>query len=117
MLPVKNRLKKKKDFQEVLKSGLTVRNKYFFLKVIERKENPFTRIGFVVSKKVSKKAVRRNRIKRLFRESLRLRMNKIRPGYDLVFIVLNSADGGTFLEIRKEIDMVLERNRLIILNT
>ena len=45
--------------------------------------------GFVVSKQIGI-AVRRNRAKRRVRESVRLALSCIAPGYDLVFIVRSS---------------------------
>jgi ribonuclease P protein component len=112
MLPLKNRLKKKKDFENVFTKGMTARSKYFFLRVLEN-GSPDTRMGFVVSKKVSKKAVERNRIKRLFREAIRLDLAKIKPGYDLVFIVLNNAKDKEFEEIREEISTTFKKCHLI----
>jgi ribonuclease P protein component len=73
MLPKQYRLKKRIAFnatyrtgQSLHKNGVTVfcgRNKY---------NTEPTKIGFVVSKKIHKRAVKRNRIKRLMRESVRL---------------------------------------------
>jgi len=113
MLPLKNRLKKKKDFENVFAGGKTAKAKYFFLKTIETK-NTESRMGFIVSKKVSKKAVERNRTKRLFREAVRLDVARIKPGYDLVFIVLNSAKEKDLTEIKKEIEFILEKYGLLI---
>jgi ribonuclease P protein component len=113
MLPLKNRLKKKKDFETVFGKGSIIKNKYFFLKIFKREENSDTRIGFIVSKKVSKKAVERNRIKRLFREVIRLNLGKIKPRYDMVYIVLASARDKDLSELEKEIMSILEKNKLI----
>lgn len=113
MLPFKNRLKKKKDFENVFAGGKTAKARYFFLKSLKT-VNDDSRIGFIVSKKVSKKAVERNRTKRLFREAVRLDMARIKPGYDLVFIVLNSAKEKELLEIKKEIEFILGKYGLLM---
>lgn len=113
MLPLKNRLKKKKDFENIFAKGKTIKAKYFFLKIVNT-VNLDSRIGFIVSKKVSKLAVERNRIKRLFREAVRLDMASIKPGYDLVFIILNSAKEKDLTEIKKEIKFILEESGLLI---
>ncbi|MDD5639820.1 MAG: ribonuclease P protein component [Candidatus Pacebacteria bacterium] len=113
MLPLKNRLKRKKDFENIFAGGKTIKTRYFFLKTIETSSQD-SRIGFIVSKKVSKKAVERNRIKRLFREAVRLDIDRIKSGYDLVFIILNSAKEIDLTEIKKEIIFILEKNGLLI---
>ncbi len=84
MLPLKNRLLKKGDFQKVYRQG-----KIFFSPNISlgysSNSLPFTRIGFVVSKKCFKKAADRNRIKRLMREIIRLSLPQIIIGVDIIF--------------------------------
>ena len=73
MLPKEYRLKKRSAFNATYKTG-----KSFYTDGItvfcgrEKKDNSKTKIGFVVSKKVHKRAVKRNRIRRLMRESIRL---------------------------------------------
>ncbi len=63
-LPVLNRLKKKKDFDEVFKKGKAVNGSFLFIKVLSRAEGP-TRFGFIVAAKYAPKAVARNRVRRV----------------------------------------------------
>ena len=73
MLPKNYRLKKRSAFNATYKTG-TVFHKggitLFCGKI--NNNNTVTKIGFVVSKKVHKRAVKRNRLKRLMRESVRI---------------------------------------------
>ncbi len=108
MLPIENRLKKKKDFERIFEEGVTMKNSCFFLRLVKNELN-ITRVGFIVSKKVSRKAVERNRIKRLFREIVRLKMSEIKPGLDMVFIVLSNSKEKSFLELKQEIERILEK--------
>ena len=76
MLPKENRLKKKSAFNATYKTGKIIRQDGITMFCGKKKTSDYpTKIGFVVSKKIHKRAVKRNRIKRLMRESLRL-MNK-----------------------------------------
>ena len=72
MLPKKNRLKNKKDFERVFKQGKGFKEDFLFFKITKNnlKENRF---GFIVSLKVSKKAVLRNKVKRRLREIIKKR--------------------------------------------
>lgn len=73
MLPKDYRLKKRLAFTATYKTGKTLHKDGITVFIGKEKSNEYpTKIGFVVSKKIHKRAVKRNRIKRLMRESYRL---------------------------------------------
>ena len=73
MLPKDYRLKKRSAFTATYRTGKTLHKDGITVFIGKEKNNDYpTRIGFVVSKKIHKRAVKRNRIKRLMRESYRL---------------------------------------------
>ena len=81
---------------------------------IEKKEEVQTKVGFVVSKKVHKRAVKRNRLKRLMRESYRqlLKENNLYNSdkyLSLIFVGGENALGKKFDEIKKCVKNTLER--------
>ncbi len=77
MLPSELRLKKRSAFKATYKTGTSFYQDGITM-VCGKINNDMTptKIGFVVSKKIHKRAVRRNRIKRLMRESYRLLIKK-----------------------------------------
>ena len=81
---------------------------------IAKKENYPTKVGFVVSKKVHKRAVKRNRLKRLMRESYRLLLKEnnlanSQKYMSLIFVGTDKALGKTFPEIKSSMQKILGR--------
>lgn len=84
MLKKENRLAKSKDIAVTLFRGRTFFNPFLTLKFAPlRQGRKFT---VVVSTKVSKKAVTRNRLKRLLREHLRKNLNSFGFGNYVVIV-------------------------------
>jgi len=113
MLPEKNRLKKQKDFDSLFKNANTAYTKNFIMKAVPNNEDA-SRFAFMVSKKVSKRAVDRNRIRRQIRELIRLNLENITPGFDILIIV--KATPTTlelkYNEIEKQVLFCLKKLRL-----
>ncbi len=70
-----------------------------------------SRFGFVVGKKIGK-AVARNRAKRLIREVVRHRLEKIAKGWDLIFIARAGAAQAGFKDIEQAVEQVLQKAKL-----
>lgn len=71
----------------VYQKGQTLRGPLCALKFSYNKRRDAFRVAVVVSKKVHKSAVVRNRIRRRIYEAVRLLAPKIKKPYDLVFMV------------------------------
>lgn len=72
----------------VYQNGETVRGPLCSLKFIRNERRKHWRLAVVVSKKVHKSAVRRNRIRRRIYETARLHLTDI-PAYDMVLTVFH----------------------------
>lgn len=103
MLPKNNRLKKKKDFDKVFKKGKTIAGKLIFLKYLKNKLK-INRFGFVVSLKLSKKAVIRNKLRRQLREVTRKKLPNIRPGLDIIIIAKPEIINKDYQDIKDELE-------------
>lgn len=85
-LPRQNRLAKKKDFDNVFKEGKTVKGSFLFIKYV-RSDITVPRFGFIVPTKVFRKAVDRNRIKRVLSEVIRGYLKSVNDPQDVVIMV------------------------------
>lgn len=84
------------------------REEYISLKVLKNNLN-FNRFGFVVSGKVSKKSVERNKIKRRLRETVRLKLPGTGAGYDIVIVAKPEIKDKAYQEIEKIINKILAK--------
>ncbi|MBI4567643.1 MAG: ribonuclease P protein component [Planctomycetes bacterium] len=80
------RLRRKRDFDAAYAQGRKRRDDTLLL-VVRPNGLPHSRLGVVVSKKAhGKRAVDRNRVKRVVREAFRLHKHALRGGLDIVCI-------------------------------
>lgn len=112
MLPKVNRLKKKKDFEKVLKKGQGFKENFLVLK-ITKNNLKLSRFGFIVSTRFSKKAVVRNKIKRRLREIIRAKLAKIKKGRDGVIIIMPGFQIDNFWELEAIISNLLKKAKII----
>lgn len=116
MLPKNYRLKNNSAYTVTYRLKKVLSDKYFILYLgnpIEE-ETQSLKIGCVVSKKFHKRAVKRNRIKRLLREIIRLKiknnelgnMKKLRSA---IFVVKSEALNLDYNSVQKSVSELLER--------
>ena len=108
MLQKANRLKKKNDFEAVFKKGRSFKNSFLVLKTAPNKLKE-TRFGLVVSQKISKKAVVRNKVRRRLSEAIRMEINGIKKGRDMVLIALPGIENKSLLEIKEILASVIKK--------
>ena len=79
---------------------------YFAVKIAPN-DFGFNRYGFVVSKKIDKRAVYRNRLKRRFRAGVELIQKEVPQGYDVLFILKKEAVEQITESLHKEVKKIL----------
>ena len=112
MLSAKYRLNQEKDFKKINAFGRSFFSPGLRLKYLANQRD-FSRFAVVVSLKVSKKAIQRNRLKRQLREIIRLNQEKIKPGYDIAVIVGSSARGRKYQQLQQDLSDLLVKARLL----
>ena len=102
-------LTKKEQFDSVYKRGSNWANKNLVIRVLPNNLE-ISRFGITVSRRVGK-AVVRNRIKRLIRETVR--KIPFNPGYDIVFIARVSVAEARYSQVEESIKGLLDKAGLL----
>lgn len=100
-------IKKNNEFLRVYKRGKFYVGKFIVLYVLINKLS-INRLGITASKKFGN-SVKRNRIRRLIKESYRGYEDFIKEGCDFVFVARNTTTIASFLEIKKEMKFLFKR--------
>lgn len=118
MLPKQYRLKNTKAFDATYKQKQVVSDGLLTLYIGKKKTDAAypTKIGFVVSKKLHKRATKRNRIKRLVREACRLviKNNALKNAENymsLIFLPKPRALDVSFSDVQKSVKFLIDRIR------
>lgn len=90
MLKKELRIKKERDFNKIYRKGAFLGGDFFNINYIDTRGSE-TRLAVVISKKIAKKAVERNQVKRKVREALRILYPSLVQGYDIVVGVKKEA--------------------------
>ncbi|MCC5897695.1 MAG: ribonuclease P protein component [Phormidium sp. BM_Day4_Bin.17] len=119
MLPQAHRLRHWKDFQTVYQRGRRARSRVLGLRAYRQSQPanegnspdsvPPTRFGISVGRKISKKAVVRNQIKRRLRAALRQLLPRVSAGWDVVIIAYPEAKECNSRHFLPELEQLLAR--------
>ena len=113
MLARKNRLIDSKDYKRVEEKGKVYQSQNFGLACYFREDLEPSRFGFIVSTKIAKDSVDRNRFKRAMSESVRTSCTEIKPGYDAVFLAKTSIVRVPTSDVMKEVRVALKESGLL----
>lgn len=104
-------LRNKKDFDRLYKKGKSAGGQYLVMFFIKN-DLGYKRHAFLASKKVGN-SVKRNRARRLIRESFRTFEGALRPGFDVLFIARNTITNAKQPEVEKNMKKLLTKSNLI----
>ena len=129
MLQKDNRLAKKRDFDLVMKHGLWIHGQFFDIKYLELAKNQKffpkkedlesfkkqLRLAISVGLKISKSAVKRNRVKRQVRETMRLLIKDsvLQEGYFVLVVAKKGVLDQDYAKISEEINFLFNKARII----
>lgn len=112
-LPGECRIKKRADFLKVQNSGKKAHTQNFVVSCMPTTGDT-CRLGITVSKRVDKRAVVRNLLKRRVREIFRTHRPLLNnDSYDIVVIARQSAPTTTYMEMRKELLKAFKKLNLL----
>ena len=106
-LPRKVRVRRRADFAILKNSSGRVGSRCFQLRYAPNALG-YARLGLAISKQVSKRAVERNRLKRMLRESFRCVRHRL-PAVDLVVMAREQAAGTDGSLLLPQIDELWEK--------
>ena len=104
-------LRNQADFNAVYNRGRSVGDKYVVV-IYLKNDLDHNRTGFLASKKVGN-SVRRNRARRLIKESYRRFRDDIPTGYDIVIIARNTITDRSFSEVDRSLRNAFRRTGII----
>lgn len=113
MLSKKYRITSGVDFNRLIREGNSRNNSFFYLKFLLN-NIAYSRFGFAIGVKLFNGAVKRNRVKRLLGEVVRVNFKKIRGGYDIVIGVKSEKiNKMKYLEAERSLLVFLGNNNFL----
>ena len=108
-----NRLKKEQDVKAVVKKGKSVFDPVCGVKFLAN-NSEHSRFVVVVGVRVHKSAVKRNRVKRQYREIVKAHLHEIVPGMDVVLLTSKAALESDYQEKEERLMRVLKKAKLLV---
>ena len=108
MLPSPHKFTKE-DFEKVEEKGRVFQFEDFGVSFLERGDSEPSKFGFIVSNKISKDAVDRNRIKRALREATRQLLWQAKKGYSVLFLTKTTIAKKSTEQIMGQVREALEK--------
>lgn len=100
--PPSLRLRKSEEFLDVQRRAAKLYTKHFLILVAPAKSDS-SRLGITVTKKIDKRAVARNKIKRRVRAIFRLNRHLLRENFDIIIIARKNATEIDYGDMAREI--------------
>lgn len=108
MLPKLVRLRHQSEFARLSVKGRPLYGPFCILRAWKSGSKP-SKIGFVASGKMFKKATDRNLVRRRMREAFRPLLSKVPDGYDMTFVARSEAKKADFKEMRSSMEHLIEK--------
>jgi ribonuclease P protein component len=102
------RVRKRKEFLKIQSEGRKWKTDHFLV-VVSPAEGETSRLGVTITRKVHKRAVRRNLTKRRIKEVFRRLYHFIQNPVDIVVIAHKGAVDVEYLEVKRELNYALRR--------
>jgi ribonuclease P protein component len=103
-------IRRQRDFDRAFRGGSRARGAILLVIVVENGLE-HSRLGLSVGKSVWKRAVRRNRVRRIFREAFRLSTPELPTGLDIVLVPAAKALEPELLPTRRELVALVHKAR------
>lgn len=103
-------LRRKDDFDLIYKKGRSIGEKYIVL-FYKKNQLSYNRTAFLASKKVGN-SVERNRARRLMKENYRFLKDRMKTGYDLIFIARNTIKDQKSYDVGKSMNRAVTKGKL-----
>jgi len=104
MFSQENRLDLRREFPNLKEKGELVPHSFFGLLCLKTKKNLGVRFAFLISTKVSKKAVLRNRLKRKLSAVVEKKLSRVCPGTEAVFLLKGRALEASSAQLARAVD-------------
>jgi len=113
MLSKINRLNGQKNFDYVFSQGKNYQSNYLILRIAATK-NKFWRLGLIISGRVDKRAVIRNRLRRRLSTIIRQQADNLRTGFDVIISVKPALVALTLKDIEKDSLSLLKKSKWLL---